>query len=155
MQRTLAVWFLFILSGLPLCAQTSDLAALAKVKTAALVVQATTSISCGDGSEGTCVRKDPDIVTKVTTIVDGIHLWDHFEKMDATKADAILEFTVKDAATTYGRISFSVRDADNNKVIYSEFRDLVLLENDITRIINHFLKVVDDAKKRPVNIKKP
>jgi hypothetical protein len=68
--------------------------------------------------------------------------------------DAILEFTVTDAETNYGKISFSVRDADTNKVIYSEYRDVVTLENDITRIVNHFLNAVEDAKKKPVGKRK-
>jgi hypothetical protein len=100
------------------------------------------------------VRKDTDVVTKVTAIVGGTNLWEHFEKADATKADAILEFTVTNAATTYGRISFSVRDAEDNNFLYSESREVVLLENDITRIVNHFLKVIEEAKKKPVGTKK-
>jgi hypothetical protein len=154
-KRTLAVCLFSILCTPPLQAQQiPNLVALAKVKTAALVVQATTSISCGDGSEGTCVRKDSDIVTKVTAIVGGTYLWAHFEKVDATKADAILDFTVKDAATTYGTISFSVRDADNNSFLYFESREVVTLENDITRIVSHFLKAVEDAKNKPPATKK-
>lgn len=154
MKRALALWSLSILCGLPVHAQVPDLVTLTKVKTAALVVRATSSVSCGDGSEGTCVRKDTDVVTKVTAIVDGTNLWEHFERAEATKADAIIEFTVTNATTTYGRISFSVRDADNNNFLYSESRDVVMLENDITRIVSHFLKVVEDTKKRPVNTKK-
>ena len=83
MRRTLAVLFLSILGGFSLQAQVPDLVTLAKVKTAALVVRATSSVSCGDGSEGTCVRKDTDVVAKVTGVVDGTELWAHFEKADA------------------------------------------------------------------------
>jgi hypothetical protein len=152
----LALGLLSIFGCTQLHAQkTPNLAALAKVKPAALVVQATTSISCGDGSESTCVRHDSDVVTKVTAIVDGTNLWEHFERKDATKADAILEFTVKDATTTYGTISFSVRDADTNDFLYFEYRDVVLIENDITRIVTHFLNVVEDAKKKAPGTKKP
>lgn len=144
----------FIFCSAVVFADIPDLAALAKVKTVALVVRATTSVSCGDGSESTCVRNDSNVVTKVTAIVNSTKLWEQFEKVDATKAHAILEFTVKDAATTYGRISFSVRDADNNNTLYFESRDVVMLENDITRIVNHFLKVVEDAKNKPSKTKK-
>lgn len=149
MKRVVAFWFIFSLSSIALHAQKADPAGLAKVKTAALVVKATTSVSCGDGSEGTCVRQDPDVVKKVTDLVDGTTLWEHFEKADATKADAILEFTVKNAGTTYGGISFTVRDADNNNVLYQEYRDVVTLDNDIARMVNHFLKAVEEAKKNP------
>ena len=145
----------FVLSSWAQAPNLPNLPALAKAKTAALVVRATTSISCGDGSEGTCVRQDTDIVTKVTNIVSGTDLWAHFDKADATKADALLEFVVKDATTTYGRITFSVRDADNNNFLFYEGRDVVVLENDVTRIVNHLLQVIEDAKKRPSSPRKP
>jgi hypothetical protein len=154
MKHSYAILSIFLLFGLSLNAQAPDASGLPKVKTAALVVKATTSISCGDGSDSTCVRNDGDVVTKVTAIVNSGNLWDHFEKTDATKADAIVEVTVKDASTTYGRISFSVRDADNNKFLYFESRDVVMLENDITRMVNHFLDAVEDAKKKAANSKK-
>jgi len=143
MRRTFALLMFFIFCSAVVCADTPDLAALAKVKTAALVVRATSSVCCDDGCQATCVRKDTDVVTKVTAMVDGTNLWEHFKKADTTQADAILQFTVEDAATTHGKISFSVRDADNNNFLHSEYRDVVMLENDITRIVNHFLKVVE------------
>jgi hypothetical protein len=154
MKRMAAISFILLLSVIPLCAQKADPSDLPRVKTAALVVKATTSVSCGDGSEGTCVRQDPDVVKKVTDIVDSTELWEHFQKADATKADAILELTVKNASTTYGNISFSVRDADNNNFMYQEYRDVVTLENDITRMVNHFLKAVEEAKKSPRAVQK-
>ena len=154
MRRTYALLMFLLLCSTVVCADLPDLPNLAKVKTVALVVRATSSVSCGDGSEGTCVRKDTDVATRVTAIVDGTNLWEHFDRADATKADAILEFTVTNATTTYGRISFSVRDADNNNFLYSESRDVVMLDNDVTRIVSHFLKVVEDAKKKPANTKK-
>jgi hypothetical protein len=150
MTKTAIAVFASLLFAVSTRAQTPNLPnlpALAKIKTSALVVRATTSISCGDGSEGTCVRQDPDILAKVTNIVSGTDLWTHVDKMDATQADAILDFEVKDATTTYGRISFSVRDADNNNFLYFETRDVVVIENDVTRIVSHFLQVVEDAKK--------
>jgi hypothetical protein len=152
MSRTAIAVFASLLFTLCTRAQAPNLPnlpALAKIKTAALVVRATTSISCGDGSQGTCVRQDPDIIDKVTNIVSGTDLWAHFDKVDATKADAILEFVVNDATTTYAKISFSVRDADNNNILYSEYRDVVVIENDVTRIVNHFLQVAENAKKKP------
>jgi len=100
------------------------------------------------------VRNDTDVATNVKTYVDGTDLWQHFEKAEATKADAILEFTVRNGKTTYGRISFSVRDADTNNSLYSESREVVMLENDIVRIVNHFLKAVEEAKNKPTSKKK-
>jgi hypothetical protein len=150
----LTFFLLSIFGSLSLHGQTPDLVALAKVRTAVLVIHATTSISCGDGSEGTCVRNDSDVITKVKSIVDGTEIWQQFEKADATKADAIFEFTVTNATTTYARVEFSVRDADSNKILYGEIRSIVLLENDITRIVAHFLRAVQEAKNKPLNTKK-
>jgi hypothetical protein len=90
----------------------------------------------------------------VKSIVDGTEIWQQFEKADATKADAIFEFTVTNATTTYARVEFSVRDADSNKILYGEVRSIVLLENDITRIVAHLLKVVEEAKNKPLNTNK-
>ena len=154
MKNAFAVLFALVFVCFQSQAQAPNLAALAKVKTAALVVHATTSIACGDGSEGTCVRNDSEVVSKVKAFTDATELWDHFEKADATKADAILEFTIKDASTTYGRISFSVRDADSNTFLYFESRDVVTLENDIVRIVNHLLKAVEDAKRKSSAVRK-
>jgi hypothetical protein len=154
MKRVRAFMAVLILCALRLHAQAPDPSTLPKVKRVALVVRATTSISCGDGSEGTCLRTDGDVVKKVIATVDGTYLWVVFEKADATKADAIVEVTVKNATTTYGTISFSVRDADSNKFLYYDSRDVVMLENDVTRIVNHFLDAFEDAKKKPTSTKK-
>lgn len=154
MKRTLALFFLSVFGSISIHAQTPELGALARVKTAALVIHASTTISCGDGSEGPCVRTDPDVITKTKSILEGTEIWKRFEKADATKADAIFEFTVTNATTTYGKVSFSVRDADSNKLLYNEYRDVVLLENDITRIVAHFLKGVEEAKKKTLNTRK-
>jgi hypothetical protein len=86
MRRTLVFSIVFMLGALALHAQAPDIAGLAKVKTAALIVRATTSVSCGDGSEGTCVRHDPDIIKRVSTIVDGTELWQRFLKVDQTQS---------------------------------------------------------------------
>ncbi len=77
MRRFLALGILIL--TLPIQAQVPNPAALAKIKLAALVVRATSSVSCGDGSEGTCVRYDSDVATNVKAFVDGTELWQHFE----------------------------------------------------------------------------
>jgi len=154
MKRASVVLLFSILIRLSGSAQAPNVVSLAKVKTAALVVRATSSVSCGDGSEGTCVRTDTDVIRNVTTIVDGTDLWQHFEKADPTKADVIFEFTLRSAKSTYGSVEFSVRDADTNQILYTESRSIVVLENDIARIVAHFLKVFEDAKKSPPNTKK-
>ncbi len=122
-------------------AQTAKLSSLGKANTAALVVFATTSISCGDGSEGSCISKDEDIVSEVERIVYGIEAYrQRFARANAKVADIILEFKVMNAKMAYGSISLTVRDADTNQVLWSESRPVVVLDNDVTRLIAHLLK---------------
>jgi len=159
MRQTTVVLATMVLLALPALTQTTTkkpaseeaakMAALAKAKTAALAVLATTSISCGDGSEGTCIRTDRDVISQVENIVNSSELWRQFDKVDATKADIILGFKVKNARTDNGYIGLDVRDADTNAVLWSESRSIVNLENDVTRLVAHFLKARANASSSP------
>lgn len=140
-----ALFLLFI--AIPVQAQKFDLDALAKVKTAALVVKAESTVSCGDGSSDTCLRNDSDIAAEVKKIVDGTELWQRFTQIEATKADAIIQVRIRNAKIASGSINVEVRDADTNKVLFWEYRDIVLLENDVVRMVSHFLKVCDEKPK--------
>jgi hypothetical protein len=71
----------------------------------------------------------------VQGLVDGTEVWEYFEKVNATEADIFLEFAVRNSSA----VSFNVRDADSNKILYSEYREIVSLDNDINRMIAHFL----------------
>ena len=108
---------------------------LSHAKTAALVVHATSTVSCPEGAPGDCIRNDGGTISQVEGFVDQTDLWSYFEKADATQADLILDFQVKDTAMA----SFSVRDSDSNKILYSEYRQVVSLDNDVNRMIAHFL----------------
>lgn len=114
--------------------------ALARTRTAALVVVATTTVSCGDGSEGGCIHTDRDVISKVEDIVRTTELWRQLDKVDATKADVILGFKVKNATTDHGTIELTVRDADTSAILWSEYRPVVDLDNDVSRLVAHFLK---------------
>jgi hypothetical protein len=104
-------------------------------KTAALVVRATTTVACPGGAPGDCIRTDTDIISQVQRLVDGTEVWEYLEKVDATEADIFLEFEVRNDSG----VSFNVREADSNKILYSEYREVVSLDNDINRMIAHFL----------------
>jgi hypothetical protein len=149
-MKPMSILLLLFLTALPAHAQKFDLDALAKLKAAALVVKAESTVSCGDGSEDTCLRNDTDVATQVRKIIESTDLWEHFTQTEATRADAIIQFKVRNAKTASGSISVEVKDADTNKSLFWEYRDIVLLENDVVRMISHFLKVHEDAKARPV-----
>jgi hypothetical protein len=109
--------------------------ALLNAKTAALVVRATSTVSCPEGAPGDCIRTDGDIVSEVNGLVENTNLWAYFEKANPTRADIILYFKVEDNAI----VRFSVRDSDTNTLLYSEDRQVVSLDNDVNRIVAHFV----------------
>lgn len=139
----------FLFTTIPVHAQKFDLDALAKLKTAALVVKAESTVSCGDGSSDSCLRNDSDIAAQVRKIVDGSDVCQRFTQVEATKADAIIQFKIQNAKTASGTLYLEVRDADTNKVLFWERRDAVLLENDVVRMVSHLLKVCEEAKTKP------
>lgn len=119
-------------------AQAEDAARLRilrAAKTAALVVRATTTIACPGGAPGDCIRTDTDVMSQVRNLVDRTDVWEYFEQASATEAEIFLEFEVRNNST----VSLNVRDADSNRTLYSEFREVVSIDNDINRMIGHFL----------------
>ncbi len=90
---------------------------LRAAKTAALVVRATTTVACPGGAPGDCIRTDTDIISQVRTLVDSTDIWEYFGQASATEADIFLEFEVRNSST----VSFNVRDADSNRILYSGF----------------------------------
>ncbi len=108
---------------------------LSNAKTAALVVRATSTVSCPGGAPGDCIRTDIGTISQVQSLIDNSDLWAYFDKIDSTQADIILDFEINDGAAA----TFTVRDSDSNRVLYSEYRQVVSLDNDVNRIIVHFL----------------
>jgi hypothetical protein len=80
----------------------------------------------------------------VKSLVKATDLWNYFEEADPTEADILFDIEVKDGAS----ISLNVRDADSNGVLYSEGRQVVALDNDVDRIIAHFLVNVPKGERR-------
>lgn len=146
MPKTLALSALLFSLTLSTNAQKFDLVTLAKVKTVAVVIKAESTVSCGDGSDDNCLRNDADIAAQVRKIVEGTDLWQHVTQTEATKADAIVQFKLSNPKTANGRVTMNVVDADTNKPLFWEYRDILSLENDVTRMVSHFVKIYEDAK---------
>jgi hypothetical protein len=83
---------------------------------------------------------------RMSRAVSGTQLWKHF-RMATAGADIIMKLhedaTIIDSET----ITLTVYDPDDNGLIYSEERPLIDLDNDITRLISHFLAKVEEARK--------
>ena len=122
------------------CSQTKYLAELhqiASARTAAVVIKADRSISCGDGSEGSCLGEDSNTALAMAGAVTKSDVWRYLTKVDPAKADILLKFSVHNAERVY----CVVYDADSNKVLWVEDRVLVAADNDVARILAHFLNV--------------
>src|SRR6516162_9027401 len=61
-------------------------------------------------------------------------------------SDIILKFHENRVFLESETISLTVYDPDDNGVIYSEMRPLIDVDNDIDRLVSHFLSVVDSAR---------
>lgn len=143
----------------PLAAATSpdrngqDATLLGAATTAALVVRATSTVSCPGGAPGDCIRTDTEIVRQVQDYVAKTELWEYFEKAEPTEADILLDFQVKEGSV----FTFMVKDADSGKLLYSDVREVVSLDNDVKRIVEHFLLLAPrrtDAQREQMRLKR-
>ena len=107
------------------------------------MIEADRSISCGDGSEGTCIGKDYPSEKAIEEGANKSQLWNHLTKVDAAKADILVRSSVHNAE----RLSCIVYDADSNKILWAEDRVLIARDNDAARILAHFLKVWQSGQK--------
>lgn len=112
---------------------------LSKAKTAAVAVRSTQTISCGDGSSDDCLREDTQSEGQIEQLADKTDLWRYFEKNSAAKADVILQFVAKDRASSSAQITLQVQDSDSGTWIYSEARPITEIENDVNRLVDHFI----------------
>ena len=90
---------------------------------------------------------------QVQDYVAKTELWEHFEKADSTEADILLDFRVKEGSI----ITFMVEDSDSGKLLYSDSREVVSLDNDIKRIVEHFLLLAPprtDAQREQMRLKR-
>lgn len=109
-----------------------------------MVIDATQGISCGDGSEGTCIRADREAVSIIQRAVDASELWQSFTKAEPTKADILLTFKTRDRQS----LQLCAYDADSNALLYCEYRTpSIALDNDSAREIAHFLSARRGSQK--------
>ena len=116
---------------------------LAKAKTAAVIVEATQGIACGDGSDG-CIRTDSVAITTIVREVEESQLWQNLTKEETKKADILLKFKIKDRAS----LELCVYDSDSNDLLWCDHRSpSIALDNDSAREIAHFLDARRSSQK--------
>jgi hypothetical protein len=129
----------------PSCTPAQRLAkanALAKAKTAAVIIEATQGIACGDGSDG-CIRTDSGAITTIQHEVEESELWQKLTKAETKKADILLKFHTKDRAS----LQLCAYDADSNDLLWCDYRNpSIALDNDSSREIVHFLDALRASK---------
>lgn len=121
-----------------LCRPKSE-TTLLLARTAAVTVRSTQTITCGDGSSNDCLRQDTATETKIEALIDDTDLWRYFRQVPPTKADIILKFIANNRADSSAPISLSVQDSDTGDVVYLESRQSSDLENDVNRLVEHFV----------------
>lgn len=115
------------------------LTSLPSTTTVATVVRSTQTITCGDGSTSDCLREDFGTEANVKKFVDGTDLWRYFDQAPPTHADLVLQFVANEQAGTSPQITLRVQDANTGTWVYYESRPVTDLENDVNRLINHFI----------------
>ncbi len=78
-----------------------------------MVIEATQGVACGDGSDG-CVRTDHGAVNVIEKEVGGSELWQTLTKVEAKRADILLNFHIRDRES----LTPWVYDAESNDVLW-------------------------------------
>jgi hypothetical protein len=107
--------------------------------TVAVVVRSTQTISCGDGSTNDCLREDFSTETKLRKFVDATDLWRYFDQAAPTRAELVLQFVANEQAGTSPEITLRVQDSNSGKWVFYESRSVTDLENDVNKLIDHFI----------------
>jgi len=107
--------------------------------TVATVVHSTQTITCGDGSSSDCLREDYLTEAKVKELSENSELLRYFDAAPTKSADLILQFIANDQASSSRQITLQVQDSNSGAWVYFETRAVTDLENDVNRLINHFL----------------
>lgn len=115
------------------------LRSLPSTATVAAVVRSTQTITCGDGSTSECLREDFSTEAKVRRFLDGTDLWRYFDEAAPTHADLVLQFVADEQAGTAPEITLRVQDANSGAWVYYESRPVTDIENDVNRLVNHFI----------------
>jgi len=121
-----------------ICRPKSD-AFLASARTAAVVVRSTQTISCGDGSTDDCIRQDTATERQIEGLANKTDLWRYFNKAVPSKADLILQFIANNRASPSSQIILQVQDSDSGTSASYESRTVTDLENDVSKLVDHFL----------------
>ena len=115
--------------------QSARAQALAKAKTAAVIIEATQTIACGDGSDG-CFRTDGSAVAIIEREINDSGLWDNLTKVEAKRADILLKFNARNRMS----LGLAIYDADSNNLLWQDTRSpSIALDNDAAKEIGHFL----------------
>jgi hypothetical protein len=110
--------------------------ALARAKTAAVIIEATQGIACGDGSDG-CIRPDSSAIAIIQREVEESGIWQNLTKAEPKRADILLKFNTKDRMA----LQLCVYDADSNDLLWCDYRNpSIAIDNDSAREIVHFLE---------------
>jgi hypothetical protein len=122
-------------SGTPLLA--GDKARiLVQAKTSAVIIEATKTIPCGDGSEG-CFITDTGAVDIIRRQIDKSMLWQDLPEVSATRADILLKFTTRNRDW----LQLCAYGPESNEELWCDYRSpVVALDNDASREIAHFLE---------------
>lgn len=122
----------------PSCTPAARLAKakiLAKAKTAAIIIEATRGVACGDGSDG-CFRPDRDAISIIQQAVEESELWQSLTKAEPKKADILLNFKTRDRQS----LQLCAYDADSNDLLWCDLRSpSIALDNDSSRELARFL----------------
>jgi hypothetical protein len=135
-RPTLILVALTFFSGSSLAQQTYTTASLERLASARTV---------GISSEVNYPRADKakygddTEVNRILSYTNGTQLYARYMVVAPDKADIIITLTENVISET---VSIVVRDADTNEQLFSETRDLVVLSNDVKRLVAHFLATV-------------
>jgi hypothetical protein len=123
----------------PSCTPSERLAKadiLARARTAAIIIDVTQGIACGDGSDG-CFRTDDRAVAIIESEAEESDLWQNFIKTEPKKADVLLQFRMRDRQS----LTLCVYNAATNNVLWCDYRSpSIALDNDAARSITHLLE---------------
>lgn len=109
---------------------------LANARTAAVIIEAKRTISCGDGSPDSCIATDGNAERIIGSEVMSSALWRNFDKAEARDADILLKFSTRNQ----DMLQLCAYGAESNEILWCESRIIVALDNDAARLLVHLLE---------------
>ena len=131
---------ILVLSGCLLCAASSapQNALLLNAKT----IEVLANVSYIEKMEERGYTSKPEL-DQILAAVAHSRLYARYRAASAEKADIIIKF---DEDRFQQKISLSALDPEDNGILYKESRDLVVLGNDVNRLVEHFLSTIERWK---------